>query len=99
MAKELRWLTLDELAANLDDVLERITVEQEAVVVETTRGARAIIKPFPGKSSPRHTRVITDADYEAFLASAGGWKDVDTEKLKRDIAESRRLSTRTPVDL
>jgi hypothetical protein len=39
------------------------------------------------------------ADIEAFLSSAGGWKDVDTDRLKADIYESRRLSTRPRPDL
>ena len=42
----------------------------------------------------------TKADYEAFLSAAGGWKDlVDTEKLKKDIYESRKISTRPPIEL
>jgi len=42
----------------------------------------------------------SQADIDAFLASAGGWKDlVDTEQLKRDIAESRARSGRPPIKL
>jgi len=96
MAKELRRITFDELAANLDGDFERVTVNGETVVVETTDGARAILKPLLSKRSARKHRVITEADYQAFRASAGGWKDVDTDKLKRDIAESRSISTRPP---
>jgi hypothetical protein len=97
MVKELRQISVDELAANLSDVLKRVIVDHETVVVETTEGARALVSPYPSKRRKR--RTISDAHYEAFLASAGGWKDVDTEKLKRDIAESRRLSTRPPIEL
>ncbi|HLZ09724.1 MAG TPA: hypothetical protein VKT80_14130 [Chloroflexota bacterium] len=99
MVKELRRITLEELAANLDGEFERVTVNGETVVVETTDGARAVLKPLLSKRRARKHRVVTDADYQAFRASAGGWKDVDTEKLKRDIAESRRISTRAPIEL
>ena len=45
-------------------------------------------------------RTLSEADYEAFKSAAGGWKDlVDTEKLKRDISESRKISTRPPIEL
>jgi hypothetical protein len=45
-------------------------------------------------------RVISKADHEAFLASLGGWEGpVDTDKLLTDIYESRRISTRPPVEL
>jgi hypothetical protein len=40
----------------------------------------------------------SQADINAFLAAAGGWKDlVDAEQLKRDIAESRARSSRPPI--
>jgi hypothetical protein len=41
----------------------------------------------------------TKADYEAFRSAAGGWKDVDTDKLIKDIYASRKISTRPPVEL
>lgn len=45
-------------------------------------------------------RKKTEADHEAFLASAGGWADlVDSEQLKADIAASRAASTRPPIEL
>ncbi|MGH2461652.1 MAG: hypothetical protein ACRDIY_22590 [Chloroflexota bacterium] len=99
MAGELRRMTLDELAANLGDVFERVTVHREAIVVETLRGGHAVIRPFPSKPATPRRRVVTDADDEAFLATAGGWQGVDTEKIKGDIAASRRQSTRLPVEL
>src|SRR2546426_886729 len=65
--------------------------------VETTKKPRelrrdnqtvAVILPAINK------REKTRADYEAFKSAAGGWKGlVDTEKLKRDIYESRKFST------
>ncbi|MBI3943376.1 MAG: hypothetical protein HY326_10225 [Chloroflexi bacterium] len=52
------------------------------------------------KSKKIRRRRKTEADRAAFLASAGGWRDlVDTEKLKADIYESRRISSRPPVEV
>ena len=56
----------------------------------------AILVPV---KAPRGVRRVSKSDYEAFLSSAGGWKDVDTDKLLEDIYEHRRLSVRPPVDL
>lgn len=54
--------------------------------------------PVPKKAKRR--RGKTKADYEAFLSSAGAWKDlVDSDKLIADIYESRRHSSRPPVEL
>jgi hypothetical protein len=56
----------------------------------------AVISPIRRR---RKGRVISKADYEAFLSSFGGWADVDTDKLIEDIYASRRMSTRPPVEL
>jgi hypothetical protein len=51
-----------------------------------------------GRKRP-HGRQKTQADIDAFLSAAGGWKDlVDIEQLKRDIAESRARSNRLPLN-
>ncbi len=60
----------------------------------------AVLMPTPPTSSKRRgDRAHTEADHEAFRASAGGWKDVDTDKLIADIYESRSRSSRPPLDL
>ncbi len=46
----------------------------------------------------RRAKAVRPADDAAFLASAGSWKDVDTDALLANISESRR-SSRPPVDL
>lgn len=62
--------------------------EELAIISPVKKGAKR--SPFKRKSP---------ADMEAFLSSAGGWKDVDTDRLKADIYESRRLSTKPRPDL
>jgi hypothetical protein len=60
----------------------------------------AVISPVKSTPAEIKKRGKTRADYEAFKSAAGGWKGlVDTEKLKRDIYESRKLSTRPPIEL
>ncbi len=58
----------------------------------------AILMPI-GRRGTRHGRKPSKEDLDAFLATAGSWKDlVDTDQLKADIAESRRRSIRPRVD-
>lgn len=62
------------------------------------RGSEPLAKLVPIK--PRKPRTRTTADHEAFLASAGGWKGiVDADRFLADNDESRRLSSRPPVEL
>lgn len=56
-----------------------------------------MLVPYP---RARRHRPKTEEDRDAFLTSAGSWKDiVDTDKLIEDIYESRRRSIRPRVDL
>ncbi|MHB8645276.1 MAG: hypothetical protein ACYDAR_05765 [Thermomicrobiales bacterium] len=49
-----------------------------------------VTKPKVKRSTPKKKSA---ADMEAFFSSFGGWNDVDTDRLKADIYESRRRST------
>ena len=53
----------------------------------------------PNMAPTRRGRSLSDADREAFLAAAGSWKDVDVERLKKDIRASRDIPGRSPVNL
>ncbi len=79
-------------ASNTPRVLRRGN-EDVAIVMPLANGTRRRVRKSP-------IRRKSPADIEAFLASAGGWKDlVDTEQLKRDIYESRERSGRPPIKL
>ena len=71
--------------------------------VEATKTPRELVrenKPVAVIMPAKKQKAKTKADYEAFKSAAGGWKDlVDTEKLKKDIYESRKISTRPPIEL
>ncbi len=60
----------------------------------------AVLMPVAIAVKPTKKRAKTKADYEAFRSAAGSWKDiVDVEQFKKDIYESRKLSTRPAVKL
>jgi hypothetical protein len=87
------------------NIPELVRIAEEVEATKTPRKLKrenktvAVIMPVV-KATAKQKREKTKADYEAFKSAAGGWKDlVDTEKLKRDIYESRRISTRPPIDL
>ena len=97
MTRELSLVPFSEFSNNLDSFFEQVIRENKEIVIENEQGEQVLLKPAP--PSKRKRRVRTEANHQAFLASAGGWKDVDTDKLLDDIYESRRNSSRPPVDL
>lgn len=88
MANLTRSITFDEFSSDVEGFFECVLRENETVLVERSAGEVVALKPVRRKGRKRRER--TQADREAFLSSAGGWKGlVDTEKLKEDIYESR----------
>src|SRR5438093_12672380 len=59
----------------------------------------AVLTPLRLRTARRDRRDKSEEDYQAFLSSAGSWKDEDIDALIRNIYESRRRSFRPPVDL
>jgi hypothetical protein len=59
----------------------------------------AVIVPVKRKGKrPAGTHKSAE-DVAAAWATFGGWKGVDLERFLRDNEESRRISTRPPVEL
>ena len=86
---------------NMPDLV-RIAEEVEATKTprELKRENKTVAVIVPAKKAPlRKKREKTKADYEAFLSAAGGWKDIDTDKLIAEIYESRRRRNRPAVKL
>ncbi|MDO8691445.1 MAG: hypothetical protein Q7R39_15800 [Dehalococcoidia bacterium] len=90
---------------DVSGVPELLTIAEE---VRNTRDPRllrrdnedlAIVMPVKPASKPRTRRVKTKADYESFRSAAGGWKDVDTDRLVADIYADRRISNRPAIEL
>jgi ABC-type metal ion transport system substrate-binding protein len=84
---------------------ELLRIAEEVAATKTPRELKrdnqtvAVIMPartLPAKKAREKTR----ADYEAFKSAAGGWKDVDTDKLLTDIyADRKRSNSRPPIKL
>ena len=96
MSREYTRIPFAEFASNPTTVFDRVVTGREGLVVENENGA-AVLRPTGARNTSRRRRALS-AD-EAFRAAAGGWKDVDTEELKRRIRESRRIPARPRVDL
>ncbi|HXT34960.1 MAG TPA: hypothetical protein VN837_05230 [Chloroflexota bacterium] len=82
--------------------LARLTDEVRAtnrpVALQRNHETVAVLMPAKRAPQPRRTTKSSEADIQAFLSSAGSWEGiVDTEKLKQDIYESRRISSRPPI--
>jgi hypothetical protein len=96
MARELKSIDISD-NPELLRIVEEVRSSNEPRVLRRNREDLVIVSP--AKRARRSRRTKTPADYAAFRAAAGSWKDVDTDKLIADIYESRRLSSRPPVEL
>lgn len=98
MAKELTPVDV----TNTPDLLrlaEEVRRSGRARVLRRADEDLAVLSPVAPPAKRRSKRVRTEADREAFLSSAGGWKGlVDVDQFLKDLEESRRL-TRPPVEL
>lgn len=97
MAEALKRIPFEEFSDNLVNIFERVIREHETVLVESDTGAVVEVRHITVAKSRR--RVKSQEDYEAFLASAGGWADIDIDAFLEDNEESRRFNTRPPVEL
>ena len=95
MSEEFRRIPFDEFASNLARFFKQVIEEHESVVVENEEGEGVVVRPLPATTAKR---TLSDEDYRAFRSVFGGWADVDTDSLKKDIYESRK-SSRPPVTL
>ena len=59
----------------------------------------ALVMPVADRPRRRSKRAKSEADYQAFLASAGSWDDVDVDEFKRYLRERRDAGDRPPVEL
>lgn len=94
MARECTPIDVSRLTELADEV--RKTRRPRTVTINAD--VVAVLKPAkPARLRAR--REPTAEDIAAFEAAAGGWKDVDVDRFLRDNAESRRRSSRRPVEL
>ena len=98
MAKELKRIDISSIPELLS-LAEEVRRTNEPRVLRRDSEDVAILIPL--RTTPRRRRMAakTKTDYEAFRSAAGGWKDVDTDKLNENIYADRRISNRPPVEL
>ena len=99
MAHEIRPIDVSS-SPELLRIAEEVGASGEARLLRRDDKDLAVVVPVSAPAKPRKVgRKLSDEDRKAFLSAAGGWKDVDTDKLLEDIYASRRVSDRPPVDL
>jgi len=99
MAKGIRPLDISH-TPELLHLIEELRKGDEPRVLRRDGEDLAILRPLKTLPKRRAARVRTKADRDSFLSSAGSWAGiVDTDRLVADIYESRRRSSRPPVDL
>lgn len=99
MAKEIKHIDVSRWPELLG-IIEEVHSTRKPRLLKRDDEVLAILMPVKPPSKQSTKRPKTKADYEAFLSSAGSWKGiVDTDKLITDIYESRRASSRPPVEL
>jgi len=96
-----RYITPIEIS----NIPELVRIAEEVEATKTPRELKRDNKPIAlitpiGQRKPQRKRGKTTFDPEAFKATAGILKGlIDAEQLKKDIAESRGLITRSPIKL
>ncbi|HET6314599.1 MAG TPA: hypothetical protein VFH60_12260 [Chloroflexia bacterium] len=93
MAVEKHPIPFDEFAGDVAGFFERVVHGHETLLVEKAKDEIVVVK---AARSTRRARVRTSSrpsvNRDAFLATAGGWKDiVDTDKLVEHIYKSRSI--------
>ncbi len=98
MSKEGTPIDISTAAPELQRLAEEVNATMRPRRIQRAGETIAVVMPVASKRRPK--RTPTTADREAALASFGGWDgNVDTERLKQDLAESRRIPPRRAPDL
>ena len=93
MAIEPRRISYNEFSNSLARLFELALANGE-LIVEKEDGTSISVRPLANGTATKSNEEIA-----AFLSSAGGWSDVDTDKLIDDIYHSRNISSRPQVSL
>jgi hypothetical protein len=98
MVKELKHIDISAVP-DLLSIAEEVRRTNKPCLLKRGSEDMAIVMPIKTTRKRSGVGAKTKADYEAFRSAAGSWSDVDTDKLIEDIYESRRRSSRPPVEL
>jgi hypothetical protein len=80
-------------------IAEEVQTTKTAHILKRDSEPIALLTPVKTATKPRKRREKTKADYEAFRPAAGGWKEVDTDSLLRNIYATRKLSNQPTIKL
>jgi hypothetical protein len=97
MSNERTSIPFDEFTTDPARFFDQVLRDHETVIVKKAEGELVALKPVVTTKMRR--RKKTRANYEAFYASAGGWRDVDIGAFLRQAREGRAMSPRPPVKL
>jgi vacuolar-type H+-ATPase subunit F/Vma7 len=99
MQKEQKHIDISKVPELIRIVEEMLATRQPRILSRDDEDV-AVLMPIASASERPIQQEKTEADYEAFLSAAGSWNGlIDPDELIVDIYESRRLSTRPPVEL
>ncbi len=90
-------IPLGELVGHPARVLDRVVRERKPVLVEKRGKVLVLLTPVQARSTNRRRTSMTNR--KAFLAAAGSWKRIDTDKFIADVYASRKRSSRPSVQL
>jgi hypothetical protein len=97
MVAERKVIDIDE-SAELIHLVDEVRAAEGATVLRRNGEEVAVIRPLK-HTRRRRQRRRTEADVEAFRASAGGWKGLVDEAFMEEVYRSRSVSSRPSVDL
>src|SRR6266568_3355240 len=86
MSKHLTPVDISTITTYPDllHLVEEVNTTKQPRILKRDSETVAVLMPVATAIQPKK-RTKTKADHEAFLASAGSWKDVDTETLLKNI--------------
>lgn len=93
MAEHLKAIEISD-TPELAQLAEEVHRTHEPRVLRRDGEDLALVILLPQPKKRRRGRTLSEEDYYAFRSAAGGWKDIDTDQLVKNIYENRRISTR-----
>ena len=99
MAAQKQPIPFDEFAGDVAGFFERVVHGHETLLVEAARDEIVVVKAARStkRTGVRRSRR-SPGNRDAFLSTAGGWKDlVDRDELVESIYQSRSITSRPPL--
>lgn len=97
-----RTVTVIDVEDGMDfrGLVQEVRASGESIVLREGGEEVAVVLPSdPAGDAPSRPKP-SEAERQAFLATAGGWSGlIDVDEFLEDVQESRRLPPRPPVDL